>query len=77
MALMRALMVDPVFLFADEPTSRLDLITQQEVVEMLGEVVREERLALLIVSHDEALLERFCDHVVKLDDHIEMASQLN
>lgn len=67
-ALMRALMVDPVFLFADEPTSRLDLITQQEVIEMLGEVVREESLALLIVSHDGDLLERFCDHVVKLDD---------
>lgn len=76
-SLMRALMVDPVFLFADEPTSRLDLLTQQEVVEMLGEVVREERLALLIVSHDGDLLERFCDHVVKLDDHMEMASQLN
>jgi peptide/nickel transport system ATP-binding protein len=76
-ALMRALMVDPVFLFADEPTSRLDLITQQEVVDMLGEVVREERLALLIVSHDGDLLERFCDHVVTLDDRMEMASQLN
>lgn len=76
-ALMRALMVDPVFLFADEPTSRLDLITQQEVVEMLGKVVREEELALLIVSHDGDLLARFCDHVVELDDRMEMASQLN
>lgn len=66
-ALMRALMVDPVFLFADEPTSRLDLITQREVIEMLGDVVREENLSLLIVSHDGDLLDRFCDRVMKLD----------
>lgn len=76
-ALMRALMVDPVFLFADEPTSRLDLITQQEVIDMLGEVVREEKLALLIVSHDGDLLERFCDDVVKLDHRDGTARQSN
>ncbi|WP_394689493.1 ABC transporter ATP-binding protein [Hoeflea sp.] len=76
-ALMRALMVNPVFLFADEPTSRLDLITQQEVIDMLGEVVREESLALLIVSHDGDLLARFCDHVVKLDDRTAMARHGN
>jgi ABC-type glutathione transport system ATPase component len=65
-ALLRSLMANPVFLFADEPTSRLDPVTQQEVIEFLGEVVREEKLALLIVSHDSDLLERTCDFVIAL-----------
>ncbi|MCO6410219.1 ATP-binding cassette domain-containing protein [Hoeflea alexandrii] len=76
-ALMRALTVDPVFLFADEPTSRLGLITRQEVIEMPGEVVREGSLAILVVSHNGELLKRFCGHVVKLDDRPAMARHGN
>lgn len=65
-ALMRALMVDPVFLFADEPTSRLDPITQHEVFTLLGDVVRAENMAILVVSHERELLDRFCDRVIAL-----------
>ncbi|QGU87936.1 ABC transporter ATP-binding protein [Erwinia sorbitola] len=57
-ALLRVLLLDPVFLFADEPTSRLDLLTQQQTIELLVEVAAEQNCALLVVSHDEALIER-------------------
>ncbi|KAA3506481.1 ATP-binding cassette domain-containing protein [Agrobacterium vitis] len=60
-ALLRALLLDPVFLFADEPTSRLDLITQQETIELLSELAREQNCAVLIVSHDAALIGHACD----------------
>jgi len=52
-------LLDPVFLFADEPTSRLDLLTQQQTIELLVEVAAEQNCALLVVSHDEALI----DHI--------------
>ncbi len=54
-ALARALLVDPVFLFADEATSRLDPITQQEVMDLLRGVVADHGLAVLMVTHDRAL----------------------
>lgn len=60
-ALLRILLLDPVFLFADEPTSRLDLITQQETVELLTEVARERNCAVLIVSHDVELVRKMSD----------------
>ncbi|MGI6244554.1 MAG: ABC transporter ATP-binding protein [Pseudochelatococcus sp.] len=60
-ALLRVLLLDPVFLFADEPTSRLDLITQQETVELLTEVARERNCAVLIVSHDTELVRKISD----------------
>ncbi|THF49292.1 ABC transporter ATP-binding protein [Allorhizobium terrae] len=60
-ALLRALILDPVFLFADEPTSRLDLITQQETIQLLTELAREQNCAVLIVSHDPAIIEHTCD----------------
>lgn len=64
LALLRLLLLDPVFLFADEPTSRLDLITQAEVTALLVDVARETGMALLIVSHDPELLSRTADRVI-------------
>jgi len=54
-ALVRALLLDPVFLFADEPTSRLDPLTQREVIDILVEATAERACALMLVTHDRAL----------------------
>lgn len=51
-ALLRTLLLDPVFLFADEPTSRLDPITQQEVFDTLVNMTLERGCALMVVTHD-------------------------
>jgi peptide/nickel transport system ATP-binding protein len=64
-ALLRILLLDPVFLFADEPTSRLDLITQQETVELLVELARERGCAILIVSHDAELIRKVSDRQIR------------
>ncbi len=65
-SILRALLLDPVFIFADEPTSRLDPITQREIVELLVGVARERRCALLLVSHDMALIDHVCDRRIAL-----------
>jgi len=68
LALLRVLLLDPVYLFADEPTSRLDLITQAEVTALLVEAARETGMALLVVSHDADLLHKTADRVISLGD---------
>lgn len=65
-ALARALLLDPVFLFADEPTSRLDPVSQQEVTDLLLEIVRDTGLGVLLVTHDLALAERISNRVLRL-----------
>jgi len=65
-AILRALMLDPVFLFADEPTSRLDPIIAQEITELLINLAREQGCALLMVSHDPNLIAKRCDSVIEL-----------
>lgn len=65
-ALLRVLLLKPLFLFADEPTSRLDLLTQQETIGLLTAAAREQGCAVLLVSHDRALLDRVCDRVMAL-----------
>ncbi len=51
-ALIRLLLISPAFIFADEPTSRLDLISQQETIDLLVEHAKERNCALLLVTHD-------------------------
>lgn len=51
-ALLRILLLSPAFIFADEPTSRLDPITQQETIDLLVGHAAERDCALLLVTHD-------------------------
>ncbi len=73
LALARALLVRPVFLFADEPTSRLDPLTQREVALMLTEVVADG-VACLLASHDPALITALASTVLTLDGNAAVVS---
>lgn len=57
----------PRVLLADEATSGLDYARAQEILELLTRLCRERRMALLLISHDLALLERHCDRLAILD----------
>lgn len=54
-ALARVLAARPALLFADEPTSRLDPVTQQEAIGVLLDTVDDTGAALLMVTHDDDL----------------------
>ncbi|MBS7705097.1 ABC transporter ATP-binding protein [Chelatococcus asaccharovorans] len=72
-AILRALLLDPVFLFADEATSRLDPVSQQDVVAILIDAVRNRGLALLIVTHEIALAERVASRVIRIGSDLPLA----
>ena len=60
-AIARAVLLRPALLFADEPTSRLDLLTQEDTVRCLLEQLTAHDCALVLVTHDEALARAVCD----------------
>jgi putative ABC transport system ATP-binding protein len=55
-AIARALVKNPNFVFADEPTSALDWENGQRVMELLQAAAHDRRAAVLVVSHDHRLL---------------------
>lgn len=57
-AIARALMNRPRIVFADEPTGALDFQTSQDVYRLLREINREDRVAFVIVTHEQALSEK-------------------
>jgi len=56
-ALARALYADPPLILADEPTGSLDRTTARVVFDLLVRVARERRTAVVMVTHDEGLVE--------------------
>ena len=58
-----AIAAQPRLLIADEPTSALDMVVQSEIVALLDELVREDGMTLLFITHDIALASGFADRI--------------
>ncbi|SIS79534.1 ABC transporter ATP-binding protein [Phaeovulum vinaykumarii] len=71
LAIARALLLDPVLLFADEPSSRLDPLTQRAVIGLLTELARTRGIAVLLVSHNPDLIARTTDRQLHLAPDVE------
>ena len=58
-----AISCQPKLLIADEPSTALDVTIQAQVVELLAELRSELDMAIILITHDLALVAGFCDHV--------------
>jgi oligopeptide/dipeptide ABC transporter ATP-binding protein len=65
-AIAMAVAAGPRLLLADEPTSALDTVVQAQILELLLGLVREQGMALLLVTHDLALAARSADRIAVL-----------
>ena len=61
-----ALISRPRLLLLDEPLANLDIASEQDVVTVLGQVAREQHIAVLISAHDMNPLLPFMDRIVYL-----------
>ncbi|MYD77718.1 MAG: ATP-binding cassette domain-containing protein [Gammaproteobacteria bacterium] len=62
----RALTVGPGILLADEPTSRLDPITQRDTMNLLANIANDEMIAIILVTHDSAIAEAWANRRITL-----------
>ncbi|MGY1438202.1 dipeptide ABC transporter ATP-binding protein [Streptomyces reniochalinae] len=62
-AIAMALVCEPKLLIADEPTTALDVTTQHQILELIGELRERLGMALILVSHDLGVIARRVDRV--------------
>ena len=58
------LLDEPELLLLDEPTNHLDV----EMIEWLEKYLQQQKITLLMVTHDRYFLDRVCNHILELED---------
>ncbi|MEU9185075.1 ABC transporter ATP-binding protein [Streptomyces sp. NPDC048484] len=58
-----ALACDPRLVIADEPTTALDVMIQAQILRLIQQLVSEQELGLVMISHDLAVLSDTCDRL--------------
>ena len=66
-AIARALMNNPEIILADEPTAALDMNRSTDVVKMLKKIAIEQDVAIVMVTHDDRILQ-YCDKIMKIEN---------
>lgn len=63
-SIIRAMLLKPKFLIADEPVSMLDVSVRAEIIKMLQELTEKEDTTLVLISHDIATTQYISDDLV-------------
>lgn len=66
-AIARALVAEPKLILADEPTAALDSKSGRDVVNILQRLAREHHIPILMVTHDDRVLD-IADRIVHMED---------
>lgn len=69
-----AIALHPRLLIADEPTTALDVTTQAQILDLLRELVAEENMSLLLITHDLAVVSDMADRIAVMQ-HGEVVEQ--
>jgi peptide/nickel transport system ATP-binding protein len=74
----RALVLEPDVILADEPVSMLDVSTQAAILELLSDLIEEEGLSMIYISHDLSTVSYICDwiNVMYLGRIVEQAATM-
>ncbi len=62
-AIALALLLEPKLIVADEPTTSLDVTIASEILAELTSLCRDRDMALLLISHDLAMVGKYCDRI--------------
>ncbi len=58
------MLLRPALLIADEPTTALDAVVQRDVLELMVDLTRDNGSAVLVISHDLAMVARYAGRVI-------------
>ena len=76
MSIARSLVVKPKVVLADEPTGALDIKTGKEVMSVLKNLVKKEKISVIVVTH-ESEVASYTDRTIMISDGEIKSDKLN
>ncbi|MBE9012908.1 ABC transporter ATP-binding protein, partial [Pseudanabaenaceae cyanobacterium LEGE 13415] len=67
-AIALALLLNPKLIVADEPTTSLDVTVSAQILKELTRLCSERNMALILISHDLAMIAEYCDRIAVMYD---------
>jgi len=67
LALARVMLLEPEVLLLDEPSSSLDNKTEEKIIKMVVNYVRDNDRTLIMVTHNPSIAEKFADRIIKIE----------
>ena len=67
-----AIACEPSLLIADEPTTGLDVTTQQTVMELLTDIIHRRSMGLILITHDLGLAARYCQRIAVMEQGLKV-----
>ena len=65
-----AIACEPLLLIADEPTTGLDVTTQQAVMDLLARITAGRGMAMILITHDLGLAARYCNEIAVMQEGV-------
>ena len=65
-----AIACEPSLLIADEPTTGLDVTTQQAVMDLLASITAARGMAMILITHDLGLAARYCGQIAVMEQGV-------
>ena len=63
-----ALMCDPLFIIADEPTTALDVTTQKEILKIFNDLKKYKDITMALISHDIAVISEISESILVMNE---------
>jgi cell division transport system ATP-binding protein len=67
-AIARALINEPKLILADEPTGNLDPETSEEIMRLMLAILKEQKTAILMATHDMSMVEKYPGRILRVGD---------
>lgn len=61
---------NPKILIADEPTTALDAIVQNEILNLLKKLSNQLKITILLISHNQKVVSKLADQIIKIGDEV-------
>lgn len=66
----RAIVSKPEIILLDEPTTGLDVFSQESILKVVRELTEEEHLTVMAVTHDQVFLRRWAERIIQIEQQL-------